>query len=199
MYVGAVTKLPLLIGGRFDRIACGGMAVVVRRAVAEDAPAIAAVHVAAWQVAYRGLLPDELLDGLSVSQREESWREALGSASRPEVFVAVENETVLGFCALATPSRDDDADDSVAEVGAIYVAPDVWRAGVGRALMEAALEALRSGNWRYVTLWVLATNEQARGFYARFGFEPDGSQTTYKQTGQTEVRLRAPLLSPREA
>ncbi len=46
----------------------------VRAASSSDARAIAAVHVRAGQVAYRGLLPDELLDRLSVEDREGSWR-----------------------------------------------------------------------------------------------------------------------------
>lgn len=67
------------------------MVVEVRRAVPEDARAIAAVHVGAWQVAYRGLMADELLDGLSVAQREEVWREALAGGGSPAVYVAVDS------------------------------------------------------------------------------------------------------------
>ena len=170
------------------------MAVEVRRAAPEDAAAIAAVHVRAWQVAYRGLMPDQLLDGLSVTEREEFWRQALAGGQGPsKVFVAVEDEAVLGFCAIATPSRDDDADDHVAEIGAIYVDPYVWRSGVGRALMEVALTDLRAAGWRAVTLWVLAENRPARDFYREFGFEPDGAEITHERSGQMEVRLRATL------
>lgn len=100
-----------------------------------------------WQVAYRGLMPDEVLDGLSVEQREEMWRQALTGEESPAVYVAVEDGTVVGFCAVAAPSRDDDAEDGVAESGAIYVEPDVWRTGVGRALMDVALGELRADDW----------------------------------------------------
>ncbi len=138
-------------------------------------------------------MPDEVLDGLSVTQREKTWRAALGGEQAPAVVVAVRDGAVLGFCAVSAPSRDADADEHVAEIGAIYVEPDVWRAGVGRALMEAALEDLRAGAWHAVTLWVLAGNHGARAFYARFGFEPDGAETTDPRSSQKEVRLRASL------
>jgi GNAT superfamily N-acetyltransferase len=128
------------------------MVVEVRRAVPEDAAPIAAVHVRTWQVAYRGLMPDEVLDGLSVAQREEMWRQALSGEASPSVYVAVEDGVVVGFRAVAAPSRDDDAEDRVAEIGAIYVEPNVWRTGVGRALMDVALADLRGGGWRWVTL-----------------------------------------------
>jgi GNAT superfamily N-acetyltransferase len=100
---------------------------------------------------------------------------------------------VAGFCALATPSRDEDADERVAEIGAIYVNPDIWRAGVGSALMDAALAELRADGWKSVSLWVLAGNQQARDFYARFGFEPDGAEIAHETSGQTEIRLRTSL------
>jgi GNAT superfamily N-acetyltransferase len=167
------------------------MAVEVRRAVPEDAGSIAAVHVRTWQVAYRGLIPDEVLDGLSVPQRERTWRQSLTGEEHPAVYVAVEDTTVLGFCAVAAPSRDDDADAGVAEIGAIYVDPDVWRRGVGRALMSAALSDLATDGWRWVTLWVFAENWQARDFYAQFSFEPDGGEMTHARSGEKEIRLRA--------
>jgi ribosomal protein S18 acetylase RimI-like enzyme len=169
------------------------MVVEVRRAVLDDAAAIAGVHVRTWQVAYRGLMPDEVLDGLSVEQREEIWRRAMTGEKSPAVYVAVERSAVVGFCAVAAPSRDDDADDGVAELTAIYVDPDVWRAGVGRALMDAALTDLRADDWRWVTLWVLAENQHARAFYARFGLDPDGAEMTDEGSGETEVRLRGPV------
>jgi GNAT superfamily N-acetyltransferase len=161
--------------------------------VCEDAAAIAGVHVRGWQAAYRGLLPDELLDGLSVAQRETVWREALGGEQPPAVLVATTDGAVVGFCAVAAPSRDGDGDERVAGIGAIYVDPDFWRGGVGRALMEVALGDLRAAGWHAVTLWVLAENHRAREFYAQFGFEPDGAETAHEGSGQAEIRLRAPL------
>ncbi|MBV9805160.1 MAG: GNAT family N-acetyltransferase [Solirubrobacterales bacterium] len=170
------------------------MVVSVRHAVADDAAAIAAVHVHAWQVAYRDLMSAKTLDGLPVSRREQFWREVL-AGRKGSVFVAAgENGAVLGFCALVTPSRDDDAgDDRVAEIGAIYVDPEVWRLGIGRALMRAAFAALQEDDWRWVTLWVLAENRQARDFYDQLGLEADGARTTDELSGHTEIRLRASL------
>jgi ribosomal protein S18 acetylase RimI-like enzyme len=169
--------------------------VQVRRAVPEDAAAIAAVHVGTWQVAYRGLMADEVLDGLSVAKREHSWREALSADKESAVYVAGEDGAVVGFCAVAAPSRDDDAAAGTAEIAAIYVHPDAWRTGVGRALMDVALRDLRAGGWRRVTLWVLAENHQARDFYARFGFEPDGAEWMPDHSAEKHIRLRGLIVS----
>jgi len=42
---------------------------LLRPAQPADAAAVARVHVRSWQVAYRGLLPDEYLDGLQPEDR----------------------------------------------------------------------------------------------------------------------------------
>ena len=46
-----------------------GLVLTVRRATPEDAAGVAGVHVRSWQVAYRGLLPDDYLDGLRPEDR----------------------------------------------------------------------------------------------------------------------------------
>ncbi len=46
---------------------------IVRAAQNADAPSLAAIHVAAWQVGYRGVMPNNFLDTLSVSERETMW------------------------------------------------------------------------------------------------------------------------------
>jgi len=46
----------------------------LRRATGADAPAVAAVHIHAWQVAYRNIVPDAHLDGLDVEIVEGELR-----------------------------------------------------------------------------------------------------------------------------
>jgi RimJ/RimL family protein N-acetyltransferase len=165
--------------------------VIVRRALPADAPAIAEIHVRSWQAAYRGLIPDEVLDGLSVADRQAMWDELIARAGA--VFVAERDGQLSGFCAVTEPSRDDDVGPQVAEIGAIYVDPDAWRSGSGTALVEAALAGLRLGDWRAVTLWVLAENQPALHFYARFGFAPDGTEKFYEPSGAKGIRMVLPL------
>lgn len=168
-------------------------ATTVRPATRDDARAIARVHVHSWQVAYRGLVPDALLDGLSVEQRQTIWLELLENNDDMFTLVAARDAGLLGFCSMATPSRDDDAAETTCEVTAIYVTPEAWRTGIGAALLTAALRDMRQGTWREVTLWVFAANAGARAFYDGFGFVPDGTEMHHQPSGQTEIRLRAPL------
>ena len=179
------------------------MDIAVRRAKPADAAAIAAIHVRAWQVAYRGLVPDAFLDAMSVPAREARWDGILRRDDASSyTFVAARGPLVIGFCSIVAPSRDADAGARTAEVAAVYVEPGSWRTGAGSALLRAALQALRDDGWHEVTLWVFADNVGARTFYGRFGFAADGREELETRTGQQMVRLlltAAALAGPTEA
>jgi GNAT superfamily N-acetyltransferase len=169
-------------------------AFAVRDATVADARTIATVHVRSWQAGYRGIVDDGVLDGLSIDRRERAWQERLtapGDASR--TLVAERDGAVIGFCGLATPSRDADAAPATAEIAAIYVDPEAWRAGIGTALLDAALDGLARDGWTDVTLWVLEQNARGRAFYERSGFAPDGERHELRDLGQYEIRLARAL------
>lgn len=166
----------------------------IRVAEPADAGDLARVHIAAWQVAYRGIVPDEHLDALSWSQRRDRWRALLtdaGNAGR--TLVAVLGQRLVGFASVG-PCRDSDlAAQGLYEVFAIYLDPSHWRRGTGSALLRAALAGVPAGT-PAVTLWVLEANTAARSFYARHGFTPDGASKPYLVAGTTvpELRYRRP-------
>jgi ribosomal protein S18 acetylase RimI-like enzyme len=139
----------------------------VRPATADDAPAIASVHVDAWRQAYVGVLSQETLDGLSVDARTRMWTQAI-AGTRGRVLVADEQGEISGFAAFG-PCRDEGSAPTEHELWAIYVAPGRWRAGAGRALWRGAREAMVTAGAVAITVWVLAGNQRARGFYESIG------------------------------
>ncbi|HEU5396386.1 MAG TPA: GNAT family N-acetyltransferase [Verrucomicrobiae bacterium] len=144
---------------------------IVRPATVADARAIASVHEDTWRVAYRGQIPDRVLECMDLGFRLQLWRERLPKGS---VFVADEDDVVIGFSDLVA-CRDKDLDPkAVAELVSIYVRPQHWRKGVGRALCHRVLREAKKQAYSAVTLWVLATNTPAKCFYERMGFQPDG-------------------------
>lgn len=173
--------------------------VSIRRTEPRDAPAIARVHVRTWQVAYRGQLPDAFLDGLAseVDQRTSFWQRSIAEATSRNwtLLVAEEGERVVGFTTFG-PSGDQPIDPNVGEVYAIYVDPDTWGKGYGRALFSAAVRGLVDAGFSEATLWVLGTNARARRFYEIAGWVADGgAKTEYRgDIALREVRYRrAPL------
>lgn len=169
---------------------------IVRPATDADAEALARVHVRSWQGAYAGLLPQELLDGLSVEQRAEQWRSILAgdAGSGRLTYVADDGGTVVAFAHVG-PCRDEDAGPSDGEVYAIYADPERFGQGAGRALMDAALGALAAAGYRAVRLWVLSGNERAIRFYRAAGFRPDGARKDepIREHPATERRYRLSL------
>ncbi len=146
---------------------------MIRRAVAADAEAIAGVHVRSWRWAYRGIIPDDVLDGMSLAEREAKWRDWFAHDDGSEAFVADEGGRVVGFCTIGA-ARDAGL-DGVGELQAIYLDAEAAGRGVGRALHDAAIARLRERGFGRAILWVLEHNPRARRFYAAAGWRPDGT------------------------
>lgn len=166
----------------------------IREAAPTDAEAIADVHVRSWQVAYRGQLGDEYLDGLSAEERVPRTRESLARPRAGWRTWVVDEPPVTGFCTTG-PGEDPDAATGVAEVYAIYLSPGSYGKGIGRELFAYAVDDLRKRGFRVATLWVLETNEHARRFYEKAGWELDGAVTTERIDCQNlpTVRYRLDL------
>jgi ribosomal protein S18 acetylase RimI-like enzyme len=151
-----------------------------------DCRGLAELHVASWRAAYAHLLPAEYLAGLSVEQREASWRRVLAEA-RSELLVAKHDGRVVGLASFGA-SRDQDAPPARGELWAIYVHPEMWSTGVGRVLLAAARERLAAAGHESVSLWVLAGNERAIRFYAAAGFAVEPESAKEFELGGARVR-----------
>jgi GNAT superfamily N-acetyltransferase len=166
----------------------------LRLAVPDDAMAVATVHVRAWQVAYRGLMPADYLAGLRPEERAQRYDFATVDPGRPRTLVAVEADTILGFAAVS-PARDDDAAGQ-GELCALYVDPDCWGRGIGRALATAARGELYRLGFENAVLWVVAGNARAQQFYRADGWIADGLQRPRQVWSLTlnTVRYSRPLV-----
>lgn len=134
------------------------------------------VHVQSWQATYRGDFPDDYLDALSAEQRGEQWAGAIAGGLGPRrkrLVSDADDGQISGLC-MCGPAAHDGAPDSLGEIYLIYVHPDQWDSGAGRALMVAGLEFLRTAGFSDAILWVLPTNERACRFYERGGWTRDG-------------------------
>jgi len=170
-----------------------GNEILIRRAEPEDALAVARVHIRSWQVAYRGLIADEYLDGLRAEERAAQYDFSNSDPLEPYTDVVVEGGTIVGF-ASTTRSRDLDTSDE-GELAALYVDPEYWGRGIGVELISAGREHLLGLGFRSAILWVLAGNVRADRFYRLDGWVPDGVVRSQSIWGLTldEVRYRRGL------
>lgn len=141
---------------------------IVRRAIPDDADAIADISVRAWREAYRHILPADRLLALDTGARAARWRERV-SATPPEDVWVVETDCVIGFAA-GCPKWDEPFLDEWF-ITAVYVDPDRQGKGAGRLLLREAIGYGLNQNQPDVKLSVFTENQRARTFYARCGGE----------------------------
>lgn len=163
---------------------------LLRAAESADAMSVARVHVHSWQSAYRGLLPDEYLDKLRPEDRAQAYDFATRDPQKPHTIVALEQGLIRGFATTA-PSRDSDLAGYV-ELCALYVDPDYWGHGMGKALISATRERLVVLGFGNALLWVLMGNARADRFYRNDQWTPDGLERKDTVWGVTvnEIRYR---------
>lgn len=168
----------------------------VRDAEPRDARAIAYVQTCTWQIAYAHIFPGDRLTAISDERRAEWWRQTISDrASRTHTLVVDDAADVAGFASLG-PAREDGPDrQDLSELYAIYVRPDAWGRGVGRALLAEAMSRMHSDGFRAAILWVFEDNPRTRRFYELAGWRVDGGSKDEEWLGTLvrEIRYRIAL------
>ena len=131
----------------------------------------------------RSALPEERLELEELQRRSslalETYREQLEAnpgaidlpaeqIERGDILIAELDGRVAGFAAVLT-------DRDKAELDGLFVEPELWRRGIGAALIDAAVhEARRRG----LSLMTVVADPAAREFYERCGFTAEGVAET---------------------
>lgn len=155
----------------------------IRPATVDDAAVIASIQARGWRHAYADIVEPERMP--DPAESESRWRDRLEDPAHEAIVYEVDG-TVAGFATFG-PSRDADADARNGELYAIYVEPSAQGAGVGKALMAAAVHGLRARGFADAILWTLQGNGLARAFYERQGWALDEGVV---QHDPPEVRYR---------
>jgi GNAT superfamily N-acetyltransferase len=180
------TQQPAVAGAREG--ADTALMTTVRAAVPADTDEVARLHIRSWQAAYRGLIAQDYLDGLTPDIVATQYTFGRIGLQLPSTVVAVDGSTI---CGLATTGLCRDLDSpNVGELMTIYVDPAYLRTGVGRALITTARERLRLVGVTAALLWVLDANVGARRFYERDGWRFDGTRRTVTFGDRPAAQLR---------
>ena len=111
---------------------------------------------------------------------ERRYLRALRRYDHAAVFVAEADGRIVARLSIARDQHP--ASYHVADLG-MMVAPDYRRQGIGRALLEQAVEWARGAGVRKLELHVFPHNEPAIKLYESFGFEREGYRKAHYRRG----------------
>ncbi|MCC3329736.1 GNAT family N-acetyltransferase [Nocardia abscessus] len=159
----------------------------VQPLAAEYTYSLAECHISCWREAYRGLVPDHVLDAFDIERRAELWeRDRVRYPGR--THVAIVEDDVVGFASAGPPAAADAV--TPLELHALYVRSRWHGSGVADDLIRAALDPAAP-----CSLWVFERNARAQAFYRRHGFVLDGTRKLESFTAEVEVRMvRTPTM-----
>lgn len=162
--------------------------ITLRPATPADAPAMAALHLAAWREAYRGLAPQAAWDRLDEATRRDRWTATLARPAAPQAVLLAEDEGRLrGFGAAVAPSEA--VFGHRGEVRHLYVDPAAQGQGIGRRLMAALAAEIAGWDYAGLALAVVEGNAPAMAFYRRLGGREAGRFTDPGPVWKSENRV----------
>jgi len=147
------------------------------------------VFSAAARAAWGHFLPPARLAGFAMAPGRLAGAVAAGDHGC--IALAAEDDAEFVGFVVGGPAVDGDLDPlRVGLIDLLYVAPDRWGGGAGRALMQAALDRMAVLGMRGAVLWTARDNHRPRQVYARFGWGLDGAERRRVALGVpiTEVR-----------
>ena len=134
---------------------------MVRLARAADEAALRPIHLATWTAA------------VSPGPTPDHGEPLLSPETLPHVLVAEQDGVVSGYVRLNQPGPLPSHAHALV-INGLAVDPARQGRGVGRALIDAALDEARTRGARKVSLRVLAPNARARRLYEACGFSVEG-------------------------
>ncbi|MGK5675293.1 N-acetyltransferase family protein [Micromonospora sp. URMC 106] len=150
------------------------MTVILRPATEVDLMPVGALHQRSRVATYASFLPPEALAEPGPEAMGRYWVERWRwERDDHRMTVAERDGRLVGFSYLGP---DDEGDPATGLLNAIHLDPAERGRGTGRALMVDALAAMRSRGRSRAALWVLEGNADARRFYERGGWTPEGSR-----------------------
>lgn len=147
----------------------------IRQATLNDNFEIAELSILSWRNSFNGLIHERTLDSLSIEKAVKALKNSLvPNQKKQRIFLANsksndQKKEILGFInfgysfckGLQNPG----------EIFAIHVSKNYQKFGVGRSLVNIAIDTLFHEGCKFVVAWVLDKNQPSRNFFERMGGE----------------------------
>ena len=157
----------------------------IRLAILNDAKYCADIHAESWIFAYSDIVPKEIIDKYN-ARWLLIWNKMLTN-NIDSHYVILLDDVIIGFLTISV-ARDNDLKESVYEIVGLYLSPKYIGLGFGKRAMNWVKKEIKSRGYNKISLWVLQANNQAIGFYEKFGFISDGKIKPSGLADTLEVR-----------
>jgi len=137
-------------------------ALIIRKAIEKDIPAIRKIAHATWPTAYGASLSKQQLDYmLEWMYSENALQEQMKKGH--QFFMTAIDEKNFGFASVSAEG------DGVFKLNKLYVIPDTQKTGAGKALLQETISYAKQNGGAKLILQVKRDNI-AKGFYEKHGF-----------------------------
>ena len=132
----------------------------IRQATPADAPDIAKVNVESWRSTYKGIVPDQYLNGMSLEKRERQWRLIIENPDSIVLVAELEGGRIIGY--ISGGRERSGKSPFEGELYAIYLLKDCQRKGI---------REMRNQHITNMLVWVIEENP-SKCFYELIGGKP---------------------------
>lgn len=136
----------------------------IRLLVEKEIDEMTELYVKSWRATYKGIIPDKILDTITVEKFNKIWKEYITKENNG-IFGAFENDVFLGFGAF-TP--DEEMEDTL-YLDSLHIKDGYKGKGVGTKIINHLKEYAREKEYKGVSVSIMCGNDRARNLYTKLG------------------------------
>jgi len=107
-----------------------------------------------------------------------SMAEFIPPKDESRLWVALDGEKIIGSIAMVK------SEENTAQLRWFVVDPRYQGKGIGKKLMDVAVQFCRERHYTHVYLWTIETLKSARHLYKKYGFTPNEEKWNTEWTGK---------------
>lgn len=159
----------------------------IRTANSEDLSALVAIFRDCWNISYADLLPEDVRDAMTVEAAKDLWKGAVEAHPDRKTLVLEADGEVAGMARIGK----DPEDSNRGHLFSLYISPRFGGKGLGKSLLNEALNSLVADGFNELSLWVFKENTTAKALYEKLGFQPNQRERTDERWKIPEIQLVA--------
>ncbi len=155
----------------------------IEKACYEDAKVLADIMIESWHAAFVGIMSEEMVKECTVPENTENMMKEILQLEKGTFYVGELNGIPCGelfWC----PGEEENS----AEILALHSIKESWGTGLGKALVERAVNDIKETGKSTIYLWAFKENKRGRRFYEKCGFFHNGEERVSDFDGAIEVK-----------